>query len=434
MKKSIIICLVYFIVIIAASSSIAEKTVMSAINHVEKGNTYLIEDRPFAAIEEFRTAIQKGASDPVLFRNLAIVLFDLGFMDEAIVEMRTALNLSPYAISFQMELGIIFLAQGNLDEAKNQFLAVLKRNPGFADAYYYLGEIFLRQKDYDNAWMFARMAQRLNHKGTNLIKKLDAASDAPKIAPWVYTGDKLFIRQILVDTKERAEETVARIKRGELFEDVATEIDKTLSSVGGFLGHFSQSELHPNISRAISNSKIFSDPVIVQTELGFHIVQRIVPFDFNKWQQMIADYRKADKPVLATVKKAEPVKIKVLTPSGKVTVSKTTENISLMNEEKIIPPGVTKTEKPLVRTQSLTSNDSPAKFLIFVGAFKEEPLAKMRVEKLRKLGHPSYHFSQQSRKGPLFMVIAGKYKNQRQAQNAGKGLAEQGFEYFISQQ
>jgi len=434
MKKSIIICLVYFVVIIAASSSISENTVLSAINHVEKGNTYLIEDRPFAAIEEFRTAIQKGASDPVLFRNLAIVLFDLGFMDEAIVEMRTALNLSPYAISFQMELGIIFLAQGNLDEAKNQFLAVLERNPGFADAYYYLGESFLRKKDYDTAWMFARMAQRLNHKGTNLIKKLDAASDAPKIDPWVYKGDKLFIRQILVDTKERAEETVARIKRGELFEDVATEIDKTLSSVGGFLGHFSQSELHPNISRAISNSKIFSDPVIVQTELGFHIVQRIVPFDFNKWQQMIADYRKTDKPVLATVNKAVPVKIKTLTPSGKVTVSKTTENISLMNEEKIIPPEVTKTENPLVKTQSLTNNDSPAKFLIFVGAFKEEPLAKMRVEKLRKLGHPSYHFSQQSRKGPLFMVIAGKYKNQRQAQNAGKSLAEQGFEYFISQQ
>ena len=434
MKKSIIICLVYFIVIIAASSSIAEKTVMSAINHVEKGNTYLIEDRPFAAIEEFRTAIRKGASDPVLFRNLAIVLFDLGFMDEAVVEMKKALDLSPYAISFQMELGIIFLAQSTLDKSQEQFFAVLEQNPGFADAYYYLGEIFLRQKDYDNAWMFARMAQRLNHKGTNLIKKLDAASDAPKIAPWVYTGDKLFIRQILVDTKERAEETVARIKRGELFEDVATEIDKTLSSVGGFLGHFSQSELHPNISKAISNSEIFSDPVIVQTELGFHIVQRIVPFDFNKWQQMIADYRKTDKPVLAAVKKAEPVKIKALTPSGKVTVTKTTEKVALVNEEKMTPSKITKSETPPVKTQSLTNNDSPAKFLVFVGAFKEEPLAIVRVEKLRKLGHPSYHFSQQSSKGPLFMVIAGKYKNRRQAQNAGKGLAEQGFEYFISQQ
>ena len=407
---------------------------MSAISHVEKGNTYLIEDRPFAAIEEFRSAIQKGANDPVLFRNLAIVLYDLGFMDEAIVEMKKALDLSPYAISFQMELGVIFLAQSNLDKAKDQFLAVLKRNPGFADAYYYLGEIFHRKKDYDTAWMFTGMAQRLNHKGTDLMKKLAAASDAPKIDPWVYTGDKLFIRQILVDTKERAEETVARIKRGELFEDVATEIDKTLSSVGGFLGHFSESELHPKISKAISNSKIFSDPVVVQTELGFHIVQRIVPFDFNKWQQMIADYRKTDKPVLATVKKAEPVKIKALTPSGKVTVSKTTGNIALVNEKKIAPSKIAKTEKPPVKAQNLNNDDSPPKFLVFVGAFKEEPHAIVRVEKLRKLGHPSYHFSQQSSKGPLYMVIAGKYKNLRQAQNAGKGLAEHGFEYFISHQ
>lgn len=434
MKRSIIIFLVYFIVIITASSSIAEKTVMSAISHVEKGNTYLIEDRPFAAIEEFRTAIQKGASDPVLFRNLAIVLYDLGLMDEAIVEMKKALDLSPYAISFQMELGIIFLAQGTLDKAQEQFLAVLEQNPGFADAYYYLGEIFLRKKDYDKAWMFAGMARRLNHKGTNLTKKLKDTSDAPKIDPWVYTGDKLFIRQILVDTKERAEETVARIKRGELFEDVATEIDKTLSSVGGFLGHFSESELHPKISKAISNSKIFSDPVIVQTELGFHIVQRIVPFDFNKWQQMIADYRKTEKPVLAAVKKAEPVKIKAVTPSGKVTVSKTTGNIALVSEEKITPSEIAKTEEPPVKTQNLKNNDSPSKFLVFVGAFKEEPHAIVRVEKLRKLGHPSYHFSQQSSKGPLFMVIAGKYKNLRQAQNAGKGLAEHGFEYFISHQ
>ncbi len=399
MIRSIIICLTVLIAILPASSSIAKNSVMSAINHVEKGNAYLIEDRPFAAIEEFKTAIQKGASDPVLFRNLAIVLYDLGFMDEAIVEMKKALDLSPYAISFQMELGVIFLAQSNLDKAKKQFLAVLDQNPGFADAYYYLGEIFLRTKDYDKAWMFAMMAQRLNHKGTTLIKKLGDVSDAPKIDPWIYTGDKLFIRQILVDTKERAEETVARIKRGELFEDVATEIDKTLSSVGGFLGHFSQSELHPKISKAISNSKIFSDPVIVQTELGFHIVQRIVPFDFNKWQQMIADYRKTDKPVLATVTTAKPVKKQALSSSEKITLSKATENI--------IPSQSTKIVKPPVKTQNPKNNESPPKYLVFVGAFKEENHAIERVQKLRKLGHPSYHFLQQSSKGSMHMLIAG---------------------------
>jgi len=115
--------------------------------HIDRGNKYLINDRPFAAVEEFKLAIEKGAHDAILFRNLSIILYDLGFPDEAIDYMNRALSISPYANSFQMELGIIYLAKADYLKAREQFMEVLQRNPGFSNAYYYIGESFYRTKE-----------------------------------------------------------------------------------------------------------------------------------------------------------------------------------------------------------------------------------------------------------------------------------------------
>jgi len=66
--------------------------------HIDRGNQYLINDRPFAAVEEFKLAIEKGSNDPVLFRNMSIILYDLGFPDQAIDYMKKALSISPCQI------------------------------------------------------------------------------------------------------------------------------------------------------------------------------------------------------------------------------------------------------------------------------------------------------------------------------------------------
>lgn len=422
MKKVLHILFVTSAVLIfAASSVIADSPKV----HIDRGNKHLINDRPFAAVEEFKLAIKNGAHDPVLFRNLSIILYDLGFLDEALDYMKRALSLSPYANSFQMELGIIYLAKGDYLKAREQFMSVLERNPGFSNAYYYLGETFYRTDEYDMAWIFAETARELKHKSSSLIQNLEKVSSPPDIKIWEDAGESLLIRQILVDTRARADDIVKRIQEGELFEDVANEIDKNLNSVGGFLGNFKQSELHPKISKALSRRKVFSDPVIVETELGFHIVQRILPFHFEKWKQVLAGYRKSHAAPLVSAKAILPGLSG--DEASRIVESKISRNVTLVSSapsrtpepapEKINPPAGINTAR---------------KYLVFSGAFSEEKNAIERNNKLRSLGLPSYIHKQQAANGPVHMVIAGKFDSLQKAQEAGTNIASHGLDYFIS--
>ncbi|KPK02734.1 MAG: hypothetical protein AMK71_01245 [Nitrospira bacterium SG8_35_4] len=393
--------------------------------HIDRGNKYLINDRPFAAVEEFKLAIEKGAHDAILFRNLSIILYDLGFPDEAIDYMNRALSISPYANSFQMELGIIYLAKADYLKAREQFMEVLQRNPGFSNAYYYIGESFYRTKEYDMAWMFAETAKQLKHKSSSLIHRLKNVSESPDIQIWDKSGESLLIRQILVDTRSRADELVKRIHEGELFEDVANEMDKTLNSVGGFLGHFKQSELHPKISKALSQRKVFSDPVIVETELGFHIVQRILPFHFESWKQTLADYRKSKD--VKVVSAQAPPPDKSSDNAAPFVESKITKNVTLVNNKPGTPP-----EPAAVKKPAPARTTSKKKYLVFSGAFSEEKHAIQRNKKLRSIGLASYIHQQQDKKGMIHMVIAGKFDSLREAQEAGKDISSHGLDYFIS--
>ncbi len=262
------------------------KTEISAATHERKGDKYLRVDRNFLAIEEYRQAIKQGIKRPDLFGKLALVLYQQGFVDEAIVEMEKAVD----SDFFRIELGILYLAKDRLEKAKEQFFVALEINPTYAHVYYYLGELFLRTGDYDMAWLSVKMAQRLGHKGQDLVRKLSALSKEPNVDPWNKSGEDLYIRQILVDTYEKAEDIVNRISGEELFEDIAfNESMGPSATVGGFMGHFNPSEVHPKIAKALLEREILVDPVIVETEKGFHIVQRIIPFDFNSWKKLLAD-------------------------------------------------------------------------------------------------------------------------------------------------
>ena len=270
------------------------KTEISALAHEKKGDEYVMANRFLLATEEYRQAINQGINHPDLYTKLALIFYKTGFVDEAIVEMKKAVDLSPYADVLRIELGVLYLAKDRLEKAKEQFFAVLKINPGFTHAYYYLGELFLRTGDYDMAWLSVNMAKRHGYKGQNIIRKLSALSKEPDVDPWSKSGEDLYIRQILVDNHKKAENIVDRISGGELFEDIALEESSgPNATAGGFMGHFSPSEMHPKLANALLEREVLADPVIVETEQGFHIIQRIVPFDFNFWKKLLAD---SDKP------------------------------------------------------------------------------------------------------------------------------------------
>ena len=270
------------------------KTEVSALAHEKKGDKYVAVNRFLLATEEYRQAINQGINQPNLFRKLALILYKTGFVDEAIVEMEKAVNLSPCTDILRIELGVLYFVKDRLKKAKEQFFAALKINPGCTHAYYYLGELFLRTGDYDMAWLSVNMAKRHGYKGQDIIRKLSVLSKEPDVDPWSKSEEDLYIRQIFVDDYKKAENIVDRISGGELFEDIAfKESLGPNANVGGFMGHLSFSDMHPKFANALLEQEVLADPVIVETKHGFHIIQRIAPFDFNFWKKLLAD---SDKP------------------------------------------------------------------------------------------------------------------------------------------
>jgi hypothetical protein len=85
----------------------------------------------------------------------------------------------------------------------------------------------------------------------------------------------LYLRQILVDTRAKAKDIINRISKGELFKDIAfKESMGSNAYAGGYIGRVDPSNLHPVIADALLNNYESDDPVIVETERGFHILQR----------------------------------------------------------------------------------------------------------------------------------------------------------------
>ena len=203
-----------FLLISGLISVSAEESSSSADYHIRKAKKFVREGREFEAVKEFREALQKDDNRPEIHGYLSIVLYELGFIDDAIEEMRSAVALSPNHAHLNMELGRLYYVKDNTGKAMEQFFSVLEINPGHANAYYYLGELFLRIKAYKMAWLSAKMARRAGHKGQDLISKLSDLSEEPKVEPWNKPGKELYMRQILVNKREKALELLRRIKGG----------------------------------------------------------------------------------------------------------------------------------------------------------------------------------------------------------------------------
>ncbi len=383
MKIILFIILSFNFFLINASHALPETSGSIAEYHQKRGDLYLKEQRNFQAIEEYRQAIKHGAGHPVLFRKMAKVLYLMGLIDEAVVEMEKAVESFPGIDVYRIELGVMYLAGSRLEKAKKQFYAALEINPGFTNVYYYLGELFFREGDFDMAWLSAKMAKRLGHRGNSLLSKLSEISEEPDAVPWDEIGKELYIRQIIVDTRMKAEYIVEKIKGGDLFEALASNTSTGPNAhIGGYMGHFNPSELHPGITVPLLEQEPITDPVIVEMDKGFHIVQRLVPFNAGKWRKLLADS---------------------------------------MDPQKVRP----KNEQQVVQKNKKT-------FIVYAGSFRDKENAVKRVRELRKKGYPSFRFLNKSKsEETLHNVVAGQFSSFHEAKEVKEKISRQGYGSFI---
>jgi len=135
-----------------------------------------------------------------------------------------------------------------------------------------------------------------------------AYDEAAKAEP---PQEEIHARHILLPTEEEAKAALARVKGGEDFAKVATELSKDPGGEGGDLGWFTKDRMVPEFSEAAFKLEPgqISDPV--KTQFGWHVIKveekrnRKAP-DFDQVKSQIETYvtRKAQADYVAKLREA----------------------------------------------------------------------------------------------------------------------------------
>ncbi len=101
----------------------------------------------------------------------------------------------------------------------------------------------------------------------NIKKTYDTAAKAQK--PEI----EIRARHILLPTEEEAKAALARVKAGEDFAKVATELSKDPGSEGGDLGYFTKERMVPEFSDAAFKMKVGDISQPVKSQFGWHVIK-----------------------------------------------------------------------------------------------------------------------------------------------------------------
>ncbi len=256
-------------------------------DYLEKANDHIKTHQHFSATDALKEAARLGgAKHPSPHMRLAILYYGLGLIPDAIAQGEKAVSLVPHSKWYKYDLAKFYLVNGQLDKAENEFTTLLKLDPGFTHGYYYLAEVYFQKKQYDMAWLSLTRAHLLGHQGRHLLEKLAPLSSKPVENLESTSGDDRMFRFINLSTREEAETILNNIRDGKPFHNLELEFKKDRSSSVDF-GVIMLSELKKSVSAILGNSAIYADPIIIQTDRDFRVIQRIAPFNPQVWQNVL---------------------------------------------------------------------------------------------------------------------------------------------------
>ncbi|MDY0189286.1 MAG: peptidylprolyl isomerase [Desulfuromonas sp.] len=367
-------------VVCSALPSYSAETLKASDVHLQLAKRHLEAGHPFWAIHSYRRALESGGDNPNTHRQLSQVLYDLGFVDQAISEMELALKNAASEDFLHMEMGVFCLAAGQMQRALREFTRVMELNAGFSYGYYYLGEVYYRLADYDHAAAALVLAQHLGLPGFELERKLNDLGWQLPQQPW--PNDNTYcLRQITLNNKIDADEVQQRLQDGELFEELARQFSTAPEAVnGGYVGTMSLANMPKNIAQQLANVAIFSAPQLLHTEDKYIIVQRIAPFASAWWQQK--NGLRAQAEALAAQAQIRPVA----------------------------------EHKP---------------YLLLSGVYHNRDYAIERVEQLHTIGINSTIQQRGSGSHLRYEVIAGRFAEYTAAETVGGKIVAAGLDYYI---
>lgn len=102
-------------------------------------------------IEELQTLVKQNPQDFQLRRELAVLLIDCGYNDEALRQLLYLATKNKDDSGIFYNLGIVYEKMKNYEKAKEAYLSAIKLDNKFYDAIYNLGLVYSQLGEYDNA-------------------------------------------------------------------------------------------------------------------------------------------------------------------------------------------------------------------------------------------------------------------------------------------
>ncbi len=111
----------------------------NVVDHFELGNIAMQDNRPDAAIAEFKEALKINPEFAEAYNNMGLALFNQSRFDEAIEGFKNALRIEPDFPLAHANLGLVLLNKELVDEAIGELTTAVSLNSEIAEAYYNLG-------------------------------------------------------------------------------------------------------------------------------------------------------------------------------------------------------------------------------------------------------------------------------------------------------
>jgi hypothetical protein len=386
--------------------NITSDTIPPMTSAVEQGKETHKEKSLPQAIAVYLEAEAPGLDHRNLYKNLALALKELRLFDETVAELEKVQQHTPDNLLLHVKLGVLYLVKNKYNLAEKELTAALSENPAYADAYYYLGELFFQTEQYTLAWFADATAHRLGYHGQILTEKLtiEGADAEPLQYPWIPETGLLSFRQIIFPTQINAEQFLKYYQQDDLPSDTMISEWEKHDYQSSFAGSFTPAELEEKIAKVLLRQKPFTEPVIVETEQGFHIIQRVLPFDLASWKKL-AHENKSAQPINEQSINEQPI---VLKESDEVPLC-VDDNYVDLQKRRIYAGAYVKRIDAITAVNRLREEDFPAfcwettgkdKLIIYnavAGQFTSFSKAESMLEKLREKGYDQAFISRRKK-------------------------------------
>ena len=150
---------------------------------------------------------------------------------------------------------------------ERHLLAQYAVKEGIADTEEYKRRLALYQaKALRDAYFFQKIRPQVTEEEMRKVYDEESAK--------LQQTERVRARHILVGTEQEAKDILARLAKGEKFEDLAKQFSLDGSKdYGGDLGYFTQPEMVPEFSKAAFALKVGETSQPIKTDFGWHIIR-----------------------------------------------------------------------------------------------------------------------------------------------------------------